>query len=228
MSGTVYYCAATLDGFIAEDDDRIEWLTGYDGFYAGPDAELMKGSYDRFYEHVGALAMGSTTYEWILEHVDDWPYAGKPSWVFSSRSLSAPQGDGIDVRCASGKIEDAYDEIASAARGRDIWVVRGGNLASQFADAGLLFPDWPSEIGGRAVSPYAAAAAYDVWEDHEWSTVAAMVVAQSHAPNPARARGCLVEHAESGEAGHCHEIQILGRGTKRSRSLANQTVGRAG
>ena len=28
----------------------------------------MKGSYDRFYEGVGALVMGSATYEFILEH----------------------------------------------------------------------------------------------------------------------------------------------------------------
>src|SRR5438067_1225840 len=37
----------------------------------------------------------------------------------------------------------------------------------------------------------------------------------------------MVEHAESSPAGHCHEIQILGRGTKRSRSLANRIAARS-
>ena len=75
MSGrTQYYCATSLDGFIAEADDTLEWLTGYDGAYDGPGAEPMKGSYDRFYEDVGAMVSGSVTYEWVLNHVEKWAY----------------------------------------------------------------------------------------------------------------------------------------------------------
>lgn len=138
MARTLYFCASTLDGFIAETDDRIEWLTGYEGSYDGPGAEPMKGSYDRFYEGVGALAMGSTTYEWVLVHADSWPYAGKPAWVFSSRSLPEPEGEGVDVRFDAGEVEAAYEAMMAAAGARDLWIVGGGNLASQFADAGLL------------------------------------------------------------------------------------------
>ncbi len=138
MPRSVYFCAATLDGYIAEADDSIEWLTGYQGSYEGPGAEPMKGSYDRFYERIGALAMGSTTYEWVLEHVDNWPYAGKPTWVFSSRSLPDPEAEGADVRFADGAVEPVHESMAAAAGDRDLWLVGGGNLASQFADAGLL------------------------------------------------------------------------------------------
>jgi dihydrofolate reductase len=135
---SVYFCAATLDGYIAEADDSIEWLTGYQGSYESPGAEPMKGSYDRFYERIGALAMGSTTYEWVLEHVDSWPYAGKPTWVFSSRSLSEPDAEAADVRFVDGAVEPVHEAMAAAAGDRDLWLVGGGNLASQFADAGLL------------------------------------------------------------------------------------------
>ena len=36
---TQYYCATSLDGFIAEADDNLDWLTGYNGTFDGPGAE---------------------------------------------------------------------------------------------------------------------------------------------------------------------------------------------
>jgi dihydrofolate reductase len=134
----VYYCASTLDGYIAESDDTIDWLTEYDGAYAGAGAEPMAGSYERFYDGIGSLVMGSASYEFVLEHAREWPYKGKPCWVFSSRTLPIPDGEGVDVRLASGPVAEIYDEIVAAARPRDVWVVGGGNVASQFADDGLL------------------------------------------------------------------------------------------
>ena len=74
MSRTQYFCAATLDGYIAESDDNIDWLMGYEGSYEGPDAKPGRGGgYEEFYEGVGALVMGSTTYEFVLDELDSWP-----------------------------------------------------------------------------------------------------------------------------------------------------------
>jgi dihydrofolate reductase len=138
MSRTQYYCATTLDGFIAESDDTIRWLTGYEGSYEGPDAVPMKGTYDEFYDGVGALVSGSVTYEFVLNELEEWPYAGKPCWVLTSRDLPRPEGDGVDVRFARGAVVDLYREMADSAGERNLWVIGGGNVASQFADAGLL------------------------------------------------------------------------------------------
>ena len=142
MGKTQYYCAATLDGFIAESDDTLDWLTGYEGSFEGEGAEPMKGSYDSFYEGVGAMVMGSATYEFVLEHMAgghiEWPYAGKPTWVLSSRDLPRAEGAGDELRIAAAAVTDLYDEMISAAGNRDLWVIGGGNVASQFADAGLL------------------------------------------------------------------------------------------
>ena len=61
----------------------------------------MKEEYPNFMAEVGAMAMGSTTYEWIANHtgfLDDpskWEYT-IPTWVFSSRDLPIP--DGLDIR----------------------------------------------------------------------------------------------------------------------------------
>src|SRR5215217_3705233 len=93
---TVYYAAMSLDGYIAESDDSIDWLMGYPGVEPAPAVTPVEGGYDEFYEDIGALVMGSVTYEWVLAHADAWPYPGKPSWVLTSRDLRAV--DGQDIR----------------------------------------------------------------------------------------------------------------------------------
>jgi dihydrofolate reductase len=138
VTRVVYYSAATLDGYIAEADDTIGWLTGYRGTYSGAGAEPMAGSYERFYDGIGSLVMGSATYEFVLAHGREWPYTGKPCWILTSRRLAMPGDDGVDVRLATGPVSEIYDELVSAAGPRDVWVVGGGNVASQFADDGLL------------------------------------------------------------------------------------------
>jgi dihydrofolate reductase len=141
MSRTVYYCAMTLDGYIAEADDSIEWLLSYDGRFEGEGAEPGRGGYERFYEGVGALVMGATTYGWIIDELEEsrgWPYPGKPAWVLSTRDLRPPEAEDADVRVVNANVRDIHDEMLAAAGAGDLWVVGGGNVASQFADAGLL------------------------------------------------------------------------------------------
>jgi dihydrofolate reductase len=145
VSKAQYYCAASLDGYIAEADDSLAWLLDYEGSFdadgvePGPMGE--GGSYEPFYEGVGALISGATTYEFVLDHLaedSEWPYAGKPWWVLSSRDLPVPKGEEVDVRIVNTKVADLYDQMIAAAGERNLWVVGGGNVASQFADEGLL------------------------------------------------------------------------------------------
>jgi dihydrofolate reductase len=145
MGRVRYYCASTLDGFIAESDDTIDWLTGYEpvGGYAGASEEeaTMPDAYERFYADIGALVSGSVTYEFVarqLENGTEWPYAGKPCWVLTSRHLPVIEGDEVDIRFVRGDVRDLCDDMMRSAAGKDLWVVGGGNLASQFADNRLL------------------------------------------------------------------------------------------
>jgi dihydrofolate reductase len=145
MSKTQYYCAASLDGYIAESDDTLAWLFNYEGSYEGDGVEpgplSEGGSYERFYAGVGALISGAITYEFVLDHLaegSEWPYKGKPYWVLSSRDLPVPEGEGVDVRIENAKVADLRDQLIGAAGDRNLWVVGGGNVASQFADEGLL------------------------------------------------------------------------------------------
>ena len=132
---TQYYTATSLDGFIADEDNSLDWLLQL-GEPEGLDEE-----YPRFIADVGAIAMGSTTYEWIVEHTGfltdptKWEY-DQPTWVFSSREL--PKPDGLDIRFVSGDVAPVHAAMVEAAAGKNVWLVGGGDLVGQFADAGLL------------------------------------------------------------------------------------------
>lgn len=133
MTRTIYFTATTLDGYIADDQDSLDWLFVQDIDPAGPN------SHESFFAGVGALVMGRTTYEWVRRHLEaageKWPYE-IPAWVVSHADL--PGIDGADIRFASGPVAPIHAALTEAAGGRDIWVVGGGDLAAQFADAGLL------------------------------------------------------------------------------------------
>ena len=138
MARSVYYAAMSLDGYIADLDENLEWLTGFDGpGYAG-DAEHrgpMESSYPAFMEGIGALVMGSKTYEFILGQ--SWVYGDLPVWVLTSRELPAVE-EASGLRFASGPVTAIHDEAMEAATGKDLWVVGGGNVATQYLEAGLL------------------------------------------------------------------------------------------
>ena len=135
MAKVQYYAAASLDGFIARPNGSIDWLQSY-----GADADLGEGpmtdgSYDAFHAGIGALVMGSATYEWVMEHASKWPYE-LPAWVCSSRDL--PQPSNAEVKFASGDLEHVRDAALEAAGGKHVWLVGGGTLASSWADRGLI------------------------------------------------------------------------------------------
>ena len=111
----VYYVASSLDGFIATPDGGIDWLKPFEG-----GAEDY--GYGEFYASVEAVLMGRKTYEQCLQF-PEWPYAGKPYWVFSKASGNTPS-----------KVENELKD-----RGiRRAWLVGGGKLAAAFRTEGLI------------------------------------------------------------------------------------------
>ena len=129
MSRTQYYTATSLDGFIADPRNSLDWLFTRAREEDGP------LDYGAFIAEVGALAMGATTYEWILDHGEEWPY-DVPCWVFTHRRLRGVPDARIEF--TSGDVAGVHEQIVAAAGGRNVWIVGGGDLAGQFADAGLL------------------------------------------------------------------------------------------
>lgn len=141
MPRTIFYTATTLNGFLADDNDSLDWLFAAAG---DEDPESGDSAFPAFMESVGVLVEGSTTYEWVLrhedlmEHPEKWRefYGDRPTFVFTSRNLPVPTG--ADVRLVVGDVVTAWPDIVAAAGERDVWIVGGGDLVGQFADAGLL------------------------------------------------------------------------------------------
>ncbi len=142
-----YFTACTLDGFIADENNSLDWL--FESPHDGDDT-----SWDEFIGPVGALVMGATTYEWMVDHDDllDHPekyaeyYGERPCWVFTHRDL--PPIPGAPLTFVSGDVTPVYDDIVRTIPDGNIWLVGGGDLVGQFDDAGLLDEVW---LGMRPV-----------------------------------------------------------------------------
>jgi dihydrofolate reductase len=138
VAKTQYYTAATLDGFIADENHSLDWLFEVDREQGG------ENSFGAFFADIGAMAMGATTYEWVLEHdrlleePEKWRgyYGETPCWVFTHRAL--PSIPGAEIRFVEGNVAPVHGEMTRAAAEKNIWLVGGGDLVGQFADQQLL------------------------------------------------------------------------------------------
>ncbi|MGA5545459.1 dihydrofolate reductase family protein [Mycobacterium sp. NPDC051198] len=127
---TVYYTASSLDGFIVDTEDSLDWLISRNIDQQGP------FGYDEFIKTIGALAMGSSTYEWIVKNQpDEWSYE-QPTWVLTRRPEIVAAEHPVQV--FSGDVTELHTELVEAAAGKDVWVVGGGQVAAQFVTAGLI------------------------------------------------------------------------------------------
>jgi dihydrofolate reductase len=141
MAKTQYYTATSIDGFIADRDNSLDWLFAVG---EGHDDEAGSNPFSAFFADVGAFAMGATTYQWVLEHDAlleqplKWAdyYGDVPAWVFTHRSLASIPG--ADLTFVSGDVRPVHKAMVQAAKDKNIWIVGGGELAGAFADAGLL------------------------------------------------------------------------------------------
>jgi dihydrofolate reductase len=135
---TQYYTATSVDGYIADETNSLDWL-----FEVARDTGD-ENEFSTFFGHVGAMAMGATTYRWVLDHdnllenPDTWQryYGDTPCWVFTHHRL--PGIPGASLSFVEGDVRPVHEEMTTAADGKNIWLVGGGDLVGQFADHGLL------------------------------------------------------------------------------------------
>src|ERR671938_1986711 len=114
MGMTQYYTATSIDGFIADSDNSLAWLFESD---RGGEGEAR---FPAFFAGVGAMCMGATTYQWVLDHErlleqpEKWRdyYGDTPCWVFTHRDL--PSIPGADLRFVSGDVAPAHGEMAAS------------------------------------------------------------------------------------------------------------------
>ncbi|WP_435299011.1 dihydrofolate reductase family protein [Timonella sp. A28] len=132
----IYSTATSVNGYIADQENSLDWLFEADASLVPDHAE--------FLTTVGAIVMGATTYEWLMHTqgvLDDpsmWSsiYGTIPTFVFTHRDLPVPAGS--NIMFVQGDVTDHVDAFEKATVDKKLWVVGGGDLAGQFIDAGLL------------------------------------------------------------------------------------------
>ena len=126
MPEIVYYVAASLDGYIATSDGGVEWLAPFEG--KGEDY-----GYSKFYSSVDAVLLGRNTYEQSLTF-GEWPYPGKPCWVFSRGALKSTQAGVTRTNQDPRQIATELEERNL----RRVWLVGGAKLAGAFQSQRLI------------------------------------------------------------------------------------------
>lgn len=126
MARIVGYIAASLDGFIADENEGLEWL------YKA-DAQLGEHHYDKFIKTIKTVVMGRTTYEWLVKEKVPFVYGEGRCIVVTSRPIENPLGP-LETR---SDIDALVAEFRALDNG-DVWMMGGGQLQMAFLEREAL------------------------------------------------------------------------------------------
>lgn len=133
-SRVTIHMAASLDGFIARTDGRVDWLETSDEFSGGE--TMAPEAVEAFLRTIDCYVMGARTYETALRFEANglgWAYGDKPVFVLTHRHLPRTR-DSIELcsgdlaRLVNGRLRAAF---------RSIWVVGGGAVSGECLRLGL-------------------------------------------------------------------------------------------
>lgn len=124
MAGIRGYMAMSLDGYIADAEGGVGWLTPFDGVDTG---------YERFIAGIDTVVMGRLTYDQIPGFSIGWPYPGKRGIVVTSRPLDVTYAE---ATAWQGCVAELIADLRS--RKERVWVLGGAQLQAAFLAGGGL------------------------------------------------------------------------------------------
>ncbi|WP_439617420.1 dihydrofolate reductase family protein [Shinella sp.] len=127
MARILGYIAASLDGYIATEDDGLDWLFKYDS------ENLGEHDYRLFIKRIRTVVMGRGTYDFIAKESSPWAYADQRVIVVTSNPIPDPKG-ALEVR-------DDVDALIAELRALDdgdVWMLGGGKLQMAFLERDAL------------------------------------------------------------------------------------------
>lgn len=130
MRKVVFYGAMSIDGYLADEQDSLQWL--FDTNLAGV------STYEAFIEQVDTVVMGKTTYDEVKKMLGEEPlYPGKQKIVFTHQMKgSFPEG-----RYVAGDVSTIIKDL-KVATGKWIWIVGGGGLVTSLMASELIDDYW--------------------------------------------------------------------------------------
>lgn len=127
MSKTIFYVAASLDGFLADENGGVDWLTPFQ------EAPYDYG-YAEFLGKIGQVVTGSKTYEQAKDFPGGWNFPGTKSWVFTQRNLETDGRE--DIVLWRGAAKELMEDLKELPK--DTWLLGGATLAANFFNEGLV------------------------------------------------------------------------------------------
>ena len=123
MRKAVLYIAMSLDGYIADRNGGVGWLSGHG-------TEENPGSYDAFAESVDTVIMGWNTYEQIVAELspESWVYEGMQSYVVTHRKQAGKDGILFTDESPVSLIERLKQEDGKGIRISIIPSILGGGI----------------------------------------------------------------------------------------------------
>lgn len=122
------YIAASLDGFIADPQDGLDWLT------ALPNPTGSDFGFAEFLSGVDAILMGRRTFE-VVCGFGEWPYV-KPVYVLSSHLADIPERVRSQATLLRGPVEAALARVSRD--GHQQVYLDGGKLIQSCLRADLV------------------------------------------------------------------------------------------
>src|SRR5215468_9757766 len=125
------HVVASLDGFIAREDNSVSWLEDNGSVYEAG-VSISEEEAAAFVKAIDCYVLGSRTYEHALQL--GWPYGDTPTVVVTNRELPSTRKS---VEFYSGDLKRLVDEILAPRYG-NIWLVGGALLCQDFLRLGLV------------------------------------------------------------------------------------------
>jgi dihydrofolate reductase len=128
MAMISYYVTVSLDGFLAREDEVMDWLSNYTKPLETP------YDYEPFYKTVSAVVMGRKTYDKVLIF-GGYAYPGKPGLVLSKDAEFQVNESGVESVSLDWK--EKLEAMKASVEGR-VWLVGGGEVANLLIKEKLL------------------------------------------------------------------------------------------
>jgi len=104
---------------LAKENDDLRWLEESEG-------EGGNG-YSDMYQSIDTIIMGKRTYDYIVEHIETFPYPDKKCYVFTT----SENGENQHVEFVKGDIV-AFTKKLKEQDGSKIWMVGGAGILDAF------------------------------------------------------------------------------------------------
>lgn len=129
MRRVILYIAASLDGYIADENGGVDWLDSE----AAPDGT--ESGYETFLREIDTIVMGYHTYQQVTEELSPgkWVYAGKRTYVLTHRGIANLPKIQFVCQPVERLIETLQQED-----GKGIWICGGAKIIHPLLKQNLI------------------------------------------------------------------------------------------